>query len=80
MAVSEVIAPTVSKRRRSKLRSALANLLLLFVGILVALLLMEIVLRFYNPFQARIKGDRLVLVTNKTYHIKNNVIKASTRK
>ncbi|HEX8136359.1 MAG TPA: SGNH/GDSL hydrolase family protein [Pyrinomonadaceae bacterium] len=77
MAVSEVIAtPAAPQRRRSRLRSALANLLLLVVGILVALLLLEVLLRFYNPFQARIKGNRLVLVTNKTYHIKNNVIKS----
>ena len=74
MAVSEAIARPVPKRRRSRLRSALANLLLLLVGILVALLLLEILLRFYNPFQSRIKGDRLVLVTNKTYHIKNRII------
>jgi hypothetical protein len=63
-------------KRRSRLRSALLNLLLLLAGILIALLLLEVLLRFYNPFQARIKGDRLVLVTNKTYHIKNNIIKS----
>ena len=44
-------------------------------GILVALLLLEVLLHFYNPLQARIKGNRIVLATNKTYHIKNDIIK-----
>ena len=41
----------------------------------MALLLLEVLLHFYNPFQARIKGNHIVLATNKTYHIKNDIIK-----
>jgi lysophospholipase L1-like esterase len=37
-------------------------------------LLLELLLRIHNPFQARIKGDRIVLLTNKKYQIKNDVI------
>ncbi len=36
---------------------------------------MEIFLGFYNPFQTRIKGNRIVLTANKTYRIKNDFIK-----
>ncbi len=73
-AVSDVIVP--ARKPRSRLRSALANLLLLLGGLLIALLILEVLLRFYNPFQARIKGNRLVLLTNKTLHIKNDTIKS----
>lgn len=66
----------VRRRRPSRLRSAAINLLLLLLGILVALLLLEVLLRLYNPFQARIKGNRIVLQTNKTLHVKNNIIKS----
>lgn len=41
----------------------------------MALLLLELLLQLYNPLQARIKGNRIVLTTNKTYHIKNDIIK-----
>ncbi len=41
----------------------------------MALLLLEVLLHFYNPLQARIKGNHIVLATNKTYHIKNDIIK-----
>jgi lysophospholipase L1-like esterase len=47
---------------------------MLFVGLVLALGLLEILLRVYNPFQSRIKGNRIVLVTNKQYHIRNNII------
>ena len=66
----------VRRRRPSRLRSAAINLLLLLLGILVALLLLEVLLRLYNPFQARIKGNRIVLQTNKTTHVKNDIIKS----
>ncbi|HEX8773139.1 MAG TPA: SGNH/GDSL hydrolase family protein [Pyrinomonadaceae bacterium] len=69
----------VEKVRReppSRLRSAAINLLLLLFSLIVALLLMEVLLRLHNPFQARIKGNRIVLETNKTYHIKNDIIRS----
>jgi len=62
-------------RIRSLVRSVLSKGLLLLFGTVVALLLLEVLLRFYNPLQARIKGNRIVLSTNKTYHIKNDIIK-----
>jgi lysophospholipase L1-like esterase len=64
-----------AKKRRSRLRSFLVDVIVMFGGILVALLLLEVLLHFYNPFQVRIKGNSIVLTTNETYHIKNDIIK-----
>lgn len=58
----------------SRLRSLAVNLIALGIGLIAALLLLELLLHFYNPFQARIKGNRIVLLTNKQYHIKNDII------
>jgi hypothetical protein len=58
----------------SGLHSAAVNLAALGFGLLVALLLLELLLRVHNPFQARVKGNRVVLLTNTKYQIKNDVI------
>ncbi len=60
----------------SRARTALLGLITFCLGSLIALLLLEVLLRVHNPFQARIKGNRIVLLTNKQYHIKNDVIPA----
>ncbi len=62
--------------RRSWLRSASLKALLLLLGIAAAVALLEVVLRFYNPFQTRIRGDRIILAKNKTIRIKNNFVKS----
>ena len=64
----------VKRRPAPRLRSAASRLLLVLFGILAALALLELLLSVYNPFHARIKGNRIVLQTNTTYHIKNDVI------
>jgi len=58
----------------SRLRSFVVNMLALGIGLIAAVLLLEFLLHFFNPFQARIKGNRIVLLTNKQYHIKNDII------
>jgi lysophospholipase L1-like esterase len=58
----------------SRLGSFVGSLLALGIGLFAALVLLELLLHFYNPFQARIKGNRIVLLTNKQYHIKNDII------
>lgn len=67
---------TPARKGGSWLRSLLTKTALTLIGVIVALLLLEMLLRFYNPLQARIKGNRIVLTTNKTYHIKNDIIKS----
>lgn len=75
--VSNVISP--ARQGGSRLRSFLAKVLLTFLGVIVALLLLELLLQLHNPLQTRIKGNRIVLTTNKTYHIKNDIIEALPR-
>jgi len=56
------------------LRSTAINLIVLVAGILVASLILEGLLRWHNPFQVRIKGNRIVLLTNTQVHINNDII------
>ena len=53
------------------IRKTAANLVVLLVGTLVALLIAEVVLRVYNPFYTRIKGDRIVLPGRTRLHFKS---------
>jgi len=66
---------TPTHQPRSRLVSVGGKALLILFGTILALLLLEVLLRFYNPLQVRIKGNRIVLTTNKTYHINNDIIK-----
>jgi lysophospholipase L1-like esterase len=52
----------------------LVNLLLVVAGITVALAAAEIVLRYYNPFAFRMRGDQIVLPQNFKYEITNTKI------
>lgn len=55
------------------------NLIALAFGLLVSLMLIEVVLRLYNPFNNRVKGNEIVLPANKTYHYTNNKISRLSR-
>ena len=72
---TEELKPNPKRSARSLLRSLLGKVFLLLLGTFLALLLLEVLLQIHNPLQARIKGNRIVLTTNKTYHIKNDIIK-----
>ena len=72
---ADELQPRSKRSVTSLLRSLLGKVVLLLFGILLALLLLEVLLQIHNPLQARIKGNRIVLTTNKTYHIKNDIIK-----
>jgi lysophospholipase L1-like esterase len=54
-----------------KIKSYLKNFALLVLGCLVALLVLEVLLRIYNPLEIRFKPDRIVLPVNKHYLINN---------
>jgi lysophospholipase L1-like esterase len=73
---AESTEPKTQPKKRTLVRSFLVNVSVTLGGIVVALLLLELLLNIHNPFQARIKGNRIVLTTNKTYHIKNDIIKS----
>jgi lysophospholipase L1-like esterase len=53
------------------IRNVLKNSCLVLAGFAVALALMEVALRVYNPFEIRFKPDRIVLPVNKKYRIDN---------
>jgi lysophospholipase L1-like esterase len=42
----------------------LKKLLTIFIAVLVSLVLCEIVLRIYNPFQSRVRGNEIILKSN----------------
>ncbi len=50
------------------------NFFALFIGLVVAFLVLEGFLRIYNPFPIRLKGDKIVLPINQRYDIKNDKI------
>jgi len=58
---------------KKKLRKNILYFSYLFIVIIVAL---EIILRIYNPFHFRVKGDHIVLDVNKKFVIENNSIPA----
>ncbi|MBW1711979.1 MAG: SGNH/GDSL hydrolase family protein [Deltaproteobacteria bacterium] len=52
-------------------KSLTKNLLALAIGCLAALILAEVVLRLYNPFGFRVKGDNIILPVGMKYVIEN---------
>jgi len=58
-----------------RIKSISQNCLLLLAGIIIAFGIVEAVLRIYNPFEFRVKGDKIILPVNKKYIFKNDKIK-----
>ncbi len=52
------------------------KLLTVFIGIIISLALCEIVLRIYNPFQSRVRGNEIILKSN---YKRNVVIEPSVK-
>jgi lysophospholipase L1-like esterase len=48
------------------------NLTALLIGIIIVFFIIEGILRIYNPFEFRVRGDKIVLPVNKKYVIKND--------
>ena len=66
----EARAPAGQRARgkgRSRLKKAGKNVLALLMGCVVALAVLEGVLRIHNTFEFRVKGDKIVLPANKRY-------------
>ena len=57
------------------MKKVLKNLIALLIGCLGAVLLLEVILRFYNPLQSTVKGYRIVLTANKQYVTENRTIR-----
>jgi lysophospholipase L1-like esterase len=60
-----------SRQLMIKIKNILKNLGVLLGGCLVALLLLEVLLRIHNPLEIRFKPNRIVLPVNKHYIINN---------
>jgi lysophospholipase L1-like esterase len=56
------------------MQRSLKDLLALVIGCIGAILLLEIILRFYNPLRSTVKGNRIVLPVNTQYVTKNHTI------
>jgi lysophospholipase L1-like esterase len=54
----------------------LKNSIAFIVSILVSVLILEVFLHIYNPFEPRIKGDQIQLPVHRKYEIHNDRIKA----
>lgn len=53
----------------------LANAALVLLGVFLAFLVLEVALRFHNPFQFRVRLEKLHLLTNITFRTENHDIK-----
>jgi lysophospholipase L1-like esterase len=62
----------MAMQNRPKMR--FRNLAYIIYLILFTFFALEIILRIYNPFHARIKGDKVILPANQTYYYHNNKI------
>lgn len=58
------------------MKSFIKNFLALLFGTTVTFILLEVSLRFYNPFGFRLKGDRIILEANTSRTFKNTHIKS----
>src|SRR5258706_5068305 len=48
-------------------KASIRNLAALALGCVLALLLLEVILRVYNPFETRLRGNEIVLGAHKRY-------------
>ncbi|HKZ78489.1 MAG TPA: hypothetical protein VJ124_09295 [Pyrinomonadaceae bacterium] len=53
----------MSVKQQSWLVRVLSKSLLMLFGVVLALVVLEVLLRIYNPMETRIKGDHIVLAT-----------------
>jgi lysophospholipase L1-like esterase len=56
------------------LKDILKKSFFILFGLLIACLLIEVILRIYNPFQFRVRGNSIVLPINKQSVIQNNKV------
>lgn len=59
------------KKTRQWLKKAFYNFLAILLGLIVAFILVEIILRIFQPFPFRVKGNKIVLAANQQFHMTN---------
>ncbi|MBI5674619.1 MAG: SGNH/GDSL hydrolase family protein [Nitrospirae bacterium] len=55
----------------NRAKNFIKNIAVLLIGIVLSFIILEGILRIYNPFESRVKGDKIVLPVNKEYIIEN---------
>ena len=58
----------------NKIKNILYNLIAFAIGTVILLLIVEILLNFYNPFAYRLKGDKIILASNISWKFDNKNI------
>ncbi len=59
---------------KEKLNKLYKNLLAIFIGCVVAFVLVELILRIFQPFDFRVKGSEIVLAANQEFVMANDFI------
>lgn len=63
-------------RQWRKLNNLIKNLLAVLCSLIVVCILIEVMLHLWDPFEFRVKGDKIVLPKNRHYVIKNSKIRS----
>ena len=63
-------APPLQDKYMTWIKKVIKNIAALLIGIILSFFILEGILRIYNPFEYRVKGDNIVLPANKKYVIK----------
>ena len=53
-------------------KNIIQNFFFLFIGLIFAFIILEIYLRVYEPFELRVKGEKIILPINKKYIVQND--------
>lgn len=64
---------------KEKIKHLALNLAALGIGCMVALVLLEVGLRLFNPIESRLRGDEIVLPANKKYIFESSNIRGTDR-
>ena len=64
---------------KERIKRFVLNLAALGIGCMVALVLLEVGLRIFNPIESRLRGDEIVLPANKKYIFESSNIRGTDR-
>lgn len=59
---------------KEKLKKLYKNLLAIFIGCVIAFVLVELILRIFQPFDFRVKGSEIILAANQEFVMANDFI------
>jgi len=62
------------------IKDFIKNIAMLLIGIVLSFVILEGILRIYNPFDFRVKGDKIILPINKEYIIENAKLRKRFKK